>query len=162
MEEEGKFISPSQYNIDWGVIAISLLVLITVFYVVVFLATRKKKPEEDIRMLPKVAMGAERLSLIKNKYAKSITNVGEAYSSGEISQRKAFQLLSTHLRNFTHEYSGSGAYSMTLTDLYAAHAPELLLSKIESHYPGAFQKDNSENDVELAVQDALRMVQVWR
>jgi hypothetical protein len=159
--ENAEIAGPLPFEIGWGAIAVGLILLAIGYYVVLFVSTRKLKPREDVSMLPTVAHGAERLSLIKSKYAKRIQDVQEAYNAGKISQRKAFQSLSVNLRNFTHEYSGSGAYAMTLTDLEKHQAPALLSDRIKVFYPIAFEEAEKTGDVNLAVQDALQVIQVW-
>lgn len=162
MKEEGKLVDPFQYGIDWGLITLCLVLLVTGYYIALFIFTRKRKNDEDIRMLPTVATGAERLSLIKNKYANNIKEIAKNYESERLTERQVFQALSIELRNFTHEYSGSGAYSMTLSDLYATHAPSILLSRIEESYPAAFQEASYNHDVNKAIDEALKVVKVWR
>lgn len=157
-----ELIPPKQYDIAWGLIACCLVVLAIVFYITVFKLTQKVKIKENILMLPRIASGEERLSLIKNKYVEDIVNIQRSFDADEISDRKAFQALSIVLRNFTHEYSGSGAYAMNLSDLQKTNAPELLLEKIRNYYPLAFEEANRTGNVSLAVQDALKVVSVWR
>lgn len=152
---------PRQYDIAWGLIACCLIIIGIVFYITVFRLTRKAKMDDDVVMLPRIAGGEERLSLVKNKYVKDILNIQRAYGVNEISNRKAFQALSIALRNFTHEYSGSGAYSMNLSDLQESNAPELLLEKIRNYYPLAFEEANRTGNVDMAVEDALKVVSAW-
>lgn len=162
MKEEGKLVDPLQYGLDWGLVSVCLVVLVLVYYIVLFFITRKKNNDEDIKMLPSVATGAERLSLIKNKYANNIKGIAKNFEEDRLTERQVFQALSIELRNFTHEYSGSGAYSMTLSDLYATHAPSILLSRIEESYPAAFQEASYNHDVNKAIEEALKVVKVWR
>jgi hypothetical protein len=156
-----ELFDPLQYQLSWAIIAGSLIVLAIVFYIIMFFLTRKVKIKEDIKPLPTMANLAEKLSLIKNKYAQDIILVGEKHSKGEISTRTAFQSLSIHLRNFTHEYSQTGAYSMTLTDLNRTQAPPLLKDKIRNFYPVAFEEAERDANVKLAVRDALEVIQLW-
>jgi hypothetical protein len=156
-----ELFAPLQYQIAWAIIAGSLVVLALVFYIIMFVLTRKVKIQTEIKPLPKMANLAEKLSLIKNKYAQDVILVGELHSKGEISTRTAFQSLSVHLRNFTHEYSQTGAYSMTLTDLTKNQAPPLLKDKIRNFYPVAFEEAERNANVKLAVKDALEVIQLW-
>ncbi len=142
-------------------IGIGLVLIAVIFIYLVLLFTKKLKPEDFIKPLAKEVTGAERLSLVKNKYAEEIQSVQTRWDSKEISTRKAFQLLSISLRNFTHEYSGSQAFSMDLQDLENAQAPEILTDKIRNYYPLAFEEANRTGNVRLATEDALRLVQVW-
>jgi hypothetical protein len=157
-----ELIPPKQYDIAWGLIACCLIVLAIVFYITIFKLTQKVKIQENIVKLPRIAGGEERLSLVKNKYVEDIMNIQRSFEANEISDRKAFQALSIVLRNFTHEYSGSGAYAMNLSDLKQNNAPELLLEKIRNYYPLAFEEANRTGNVSLAVQDALKVVSIWR
>jgi hypothetical protein len=159
--ENDKIAGPLQFELGWAAIAIGLALIAVAYYITLILSTRKLQPREDVSMLPTVAYGPERLGLIKSKYAKKIQDVQEAYNAGNISQRKAFQSLSVNLRNFTHEYSGSGAHAMTLTDLQRHQAPALLSDRIKAFYPIAFEEAEKTGDVNLAVQDALQVIQVW-
>ena len=161
MNAEGELFPPAQYDIVWILVLTGLIVMLVIFYLFVFLSTRRIKPEEEIKPLPRVANGVERLSLIKNKYSQKVTQIQSSYTSGSISNRKAFQLLSISLRNFTHEYSGSGAHAMSLTDLQQNNAPEVLLEKIRNFYPTAFEEAERQANVELAVEDVLKVIQIW-
>ena len=152
---------PVQYDIAWVLIVGGLTLIALVFYIVLFQMTKKMKPEENILMMPRIANGAERLSLIKNNYAGKVYDIQKAYHNGDISDRKAFQALSVNLRNFTHEYSGSGAHAMTLTDLNKTQAPELLKEKIQNYYPLAFEEAERTSNVDLAVEDALKVIAIW-
>lgn len=154
-------LPPTQYDLGWGIIAVAILVIAAIFYVVLLLMTRKKKPEPLIHTLPTVAYSSERSLLIKTKYAEAIRNVGLAHEVGELSTRKAFQALSVYLRNFVHEYSGTGAYAMTLKDMSKAQTPALLQDKVRNYYPLAFEEANRTGNVKLAVEDAIKLVELW-
>lgn len=161
MNDEGSLFPPVQYDIIWPLLAVALVIMAIVFYVFLFVSTKKVKPEPIIQMLPRTASSMERLSLIKNKYVKKVIDIQSAHAEGALSTRKAFQALSINLRNFTHEYSGTGAHAMSLTDLYQTQAPEVLLDKIRNYYPLAFEEANKDGNVNLAVDDALRVIQLW-
>ena len=162
MENENSLFPPMQYELGWGIIAACLILLVIVFLITLLRMTRKAKPENPIAVLPKMANAEERLMLIKVKYSKNIENIRTSYRNNEISTRKAFQALSINLRNFTHEYSGSGAHAMTLTDLQQKNAPEILKEKIYHYYPLAFEEANRTGNIELAVNDALKVISLWR
>ena len=159
--EESELLAPAQYDVLWLIIAIGLVVIAGLFYSLMFFFTKKMRPEDDVTPLAKMALGAERLSLIKNKYVEEIKEIEQQHLAGDLSSRKAFQKLSICLRNFTHEYSNSGAFSMTLSDLEQQQAPQLLVEKIRNYYPLAFQEAERTGNVQLAVQDALKVVQLW-
>lgn len=161
MNDEGELFPPVQYDPVWMIIAISLIVLVFVFYYLIFLITKKARPEDIIAPLPVTAVGGERLSLIKNKYSEKVVEVVGAYNDGYISNRKAFQSLSVILRNFVHEYSLSGAHAMSLRDLKEAQAPELLTERIQNFYPLAFEEANLTGNVDLAAKDTLMVIQQW-
>lgn len=161
MNDEGSLLPPAQYDFIWPLLAIALVVMAVIFYVFLFVATKKVKPEPIVQMLPRTASSVERLSLIKNKYAQKVIHIQTAHNEGKLSTRKAFQALSINLRNFTHEYSGTGAHAMSLTDLYDTQAPKLLLEKIQNYYPLAFEEANKKGNVDLAVADALKVIQIW-
>lgn len=154
-------LPPTQYDLGWGIIAVAILVIAIVFYITLLLMTRKKKPEQVIHALPTVAYFSERSMLIKTKYTEAIRNVGLAHEAGDISTRKAFQALSVYLRNFAHEYSGTGAYAMTLKDMSNSQTPELLQDKVRNYYPLAFEEANRTGNVQLAVEDAVKVVEIW-
>lgn len=162
MDDTANLFPPMQYQAGWALMAVSLILLLIIFYIVVLRSTRKLKPEPLIVSLPRVAGGEERLSLIKNKYVKKVQEIQEAYHEGDISSRKAFQALSINLRNFTHEYSRSGAHAMTLTDLHKYNAPEFLRNKIRDFYPLAFEEAERTGNVDLAVNDVLQVIALWR
>lgn len=103
----------------------------------------------------------EMLSAIKNLYAQEISNVGEQFKAGDISRRVAFQHLSVLLRNFTHEYSKTQDNTSTLVELKSKGAPDLLVDRIKEFYPPAFEEAEKENNVILAVNDALMVIQKW-
>lgn len=159
--EENKFLGLAQYDPLWAVIAIGLIVLVGVFLTLLLVMTKKMRPDEDVQPLAKMAFGEERLSMIKNKYVTQILAIQKQYAEGSLTSRKAFQKLSICLRNFTHEYSNSGAFSMTLTDLQNKQAPKLLVDKIRNFYPLAFEEANRTGNVDLAVNDALQVIQLW-
>lgn len=151
----------AEYNIIWLLIGTGLLVLAILFVALVLLFTKKLNPEDFVKPLDKEVTGAERLSLIKNTYTEELLKIEQQWNDKEISTRKAFQLLSLNLRNFTHEYSSSGAFSFSLQDLEEHNAPEILVNKIRNYYPLSFEEANRTGNVNLAVQDALKLIQVW-
>lgn len=158
---DNTFFPPLQYDFMWIILAGSVLFVAIVFYVFLFIMTRKLKHKKDIMPLPKGLTQEEALSLIKNKYAENIMTVSSKYKTGEITSKQAFQSLSIHLRNFSHEYSATGAYSMTLKDLNDKKAAPSLRKKIEDFYPYAFERAEKEGNVALAVKDALEVIQLW-
>lgn len=159
---EGQLLEPQQYDIVWAIIAIGLLVIAALFYFLLFLFTKKMKPEEEVEPLkPEVVNYYDWSKVLKDKYIKRVEVIDKNYEDGKISNRKAFQELGALLRNFTHEYSGSGAFAMGLVDLEKEKAPELLVDKIRNFYPLAFEEANRTGDVKLASDDALKVINIW-
>lgn len=155
-------LTPLQYPITWVWISGSLVLLAIVFYITLLVMTRKRKLKLDVPMLPGGLSSEEKLSALRNKYAEEIISIQTAYKAKEISTRKAFQSISITIRNFSHEYSHTGAFAMTLTELEAAQTPLMLQEKIRLIYPVAFQQAEVEANVDLAVNDALEVIRLWR
>lgn len=159
--ENTDVLTPLQYPWSWLFIAGSFVVLALGYYVVTNLLLRKKKTLKNVEPLPPTLTNVEKLSLIKNKYAQQVQMVQTQYEAGQISVRKSFQSLSVLLRDFTHEYSKTGAYSMTLAELELTDSPVILQERIRAIYPVAFEKAEAEADVVLAVRDTLEVIQRW-
>lgn len=159
--ETAEILTPLQYPWSWLFIAGSFIVLAIGYYLITNLMLRKKKKLQEVQPLPDSLSMVEKLSLIKNKYAEQVQTIQADYDSEKISTRKAFQSLSVVLRDFSHEYSQTGAYSMTLADLEINNSPMILQERIRAIYPVAFQKAESEADVHLAVRDTLEVIQRW-
>jgi len=157
----GDILQPLQYPLTWAFIAGSLILLATAFYIILLLMTRKVKTNFEVTQLPDEMGLAHKLSAIKNKYAQNILFVQQQYDEGSITTRKAFQSISVHLRNFSHEYSQTGAFAMTLTDMQQNNAPVVLETKIRNIYPVAFQEAELNANVHKATQDALEVIQLW-
>ena len=148
--------SPSWLWIVWPLVGVAVLIIVGMF-----IFTRKLKRKHDVLGLDPLLSTPEMLSAIKNLYAQEVSQVGEQFKSGTISQRVAFQHLSVLLRNFTHEYSKTLDHTSTLVELKTSGAPDLLVDRIKEFYPPAFQKAEKENNVLLAVNDALMVIQKW-
>lgn len=161
MSYVNELFPPMQYQPGWGWLLLALFVVLFLVWVTIFVMTKATKIDVKVVPLPVMVGDAERFSLIKNKYAEDIQLVGLLHADKKISTRKAFQSLSSHLRNFSHEYSMTGAYSMTLADLKNKNVP-LVKDKIENFYPFAFQEAERDGNVQLAVEDALKVIQLWR
>lgn len=149
-----------QYPPSWGIILGSILAVIIAFYIIMLILTRKTKIQHDVDEMHILSL-PERLSKIKNKYAQEAITVQAQFNQKEITTRQSFQALSVILRNFTHEYSQTRDHVSTLEELKAKGAPDLLKKQIESFYPAAFQKAESTQNVKVAVDDVLRVIQQW-
>lgn len=153
---------PLQYPLTWAFLAIVLVGLVITFYLFVFFMTRRKKAREEVFVLPDSGLSYDRLAYIKNKYVEEAVQVGVDYDAGQLTTRKAFQTLSVLLRNFSHEYSRTGAYAMTLTDLKNNQVDISLQQKVQNLYPFALKRAEKEGNVKLAVADAIEVITKWR
>lgn len=158
---EDSLFPPMQYDPIWFIIGIGLILVAAVFIALLLFFTKKVNPNHSLKALPQEVQGEERLSLIKTHYSGEIKELEESWRDKEISTRKAFQLLSISIRNFTHEYSGSQAFAMSLRDLEEAQAPEILAEKIRHYYPIAFEEAGRTGNFSLAAEDAQKLIMVW-
>lgn len=159
---DSNLIPPVQYDVLWAVIVGGLIILLTIFYVFLFAVTKKiKQPAPE--PLPDPLTLQETLSALKNKYVVKVTGVEEDWNAGLVTGKEAFQSLSVLLRNFSHEYSTTGAYSMTLSDLKNSNVNYLLTKQVAGLYPTVFSEMKVEENikVEEAVAEVLGVIQQW-
>lgn len=148
---------PVQYSPMWGVLAVTLLVLIAAFYILVPVLMRSREAAREpadsswIPEFPPVPLG--------EKYSGLIAEVESAHHRGELTVRDAHQRLSLLLRFFAWESSGLRAPQMTLADLREAHATPLS-DAVEQLYPGAFAEIERGSVLEAA-ELARRVVHSW-
>lgn len=163
MSEDNLLMPPIQYDLIWLVIAVSLVGLVVLFYTILLSLTSKIKPEDVIKPLPDDSNSppVDRMGELKNRYVTQVLELQKKHDEGKVSTRKAFQSLSVLLRNFSHEYSKTGAFSMSLNDLERSSTPVVLTDKIRNFYPFAFEQANKTGNVKLAVEDTLKVIQLW-
>lgn len=127
------FYAPDLYAGRWLWIGVGVLVLVALWYLFVILSTRPRR----VRIPPRVT--ADRLTRLREDYARQIDLVLQRVAGGELTQRAGHQQLSVLVRHFVQEVSGIHAPAMTLTELTATGERLTPVARVVGElYPGEF------------------------
>lgn len=150
---------PVQYESVWMWILISSLLVLSIYYLVTLLATRKKKA------LPAVHIDRNSLqfrAVVRNRHMEAISALHKEYLDGNMTAEVLTQRLGVVLRSFAAEYSGMGTRTMTLTEMKRNPIPKNLVDAIEAYYPIAFKNLAESGDPSFAIQKAKDVINTWR
>ncbi len=148
---------PIHYNYIWLIIGSTILLCILVWYVSVFLTTRRK-PVKSLAMLP-VLSPASTLGELKARYIQQIEERHQRYKNKEISFKELHDGLSVLVRYFVYEANHFPAPILTLGELKRTPYPKLA-KLIAYFYPQEFALKESANS-DASVEAAKGFIQEW-
>lgn len=131
-----------------------IIILIAIF---TFLIFRKKKlivNNIDLK-IPK----AKDINIIKNNYLLKIDNLTINFNNNKISSRKAYQNLSSLIRNFIYETTNIKVQNYTLKDIKKINMP-MLYELISEYYDPEFSKI-SKGNILLSLEKARKVIEKW-
>ncbi|MEO7058395.1 MAG: hypothetical protein ABI083_01615 [Lapillicoccus sp.] len=158
MADDNGFYLPMTYSTLWLVIGVVILLAILGWALVVWWQTRPAPPPP---LAPPPPAGWV-LAQLKGRYLTRIDEIVALAESGEISDRRGHQELSTTVRQFVQEASGLRAPTMTLTDLGRSGVAQLepVTDVVLRLYPVEFGPER-EARVATVADVARRVVQQW-
>ncbi len=110
-----RFVSgPTPYSAWWLWLAIAVMMLVTAWYIGVFVWTL---PAERLRRLPFV--GSWHATLLRRRFSRTIGAIGEQHRRGELSASQAAARMSRTLRSFLHQATGTPAQYMHVETIAA-------------------------------------------
>lgn len=149
------FYPPDPYSSQWLWIGLAVLVAVLGWYGWVWWSTRERPIVVPPRITP------DRLTRLREDYAREIDLVVAAADAGEITHRRAHQHVSVLVRHFVQEVSGIHAPTMTLTDLEDSGDRLVPVSRVVGIlYPGEFAARESDT-VAGAARVAKEVVARW-
>lgn len=155
-----KELSPlMQYQPQWLVIAIGLVLIVAAWIIFVLYRTRYRV-QKTISNLKPEAVTQRDLGALKKKYSAFITQIEIDSRQRRINVRTTHQQLSQVVRLFAYEASGFRAQVMTLADIKKSNFPQLS-EVIATYYPHEFKKI-SDGTGEDAIAKARQVVSSWQ
>ena len=152
MPGDGELQGPAGYDERWLVLAAVALAVVVVYYLVVLVWFRERRPPRVIPTPP------DRYSCLRR-----IDAIEAEVRSGGLTPRAGHQKLSSAVRDFVTDATGVPAARMTLADL-RRDGPDELAGLVALIYPPAFVADDrvARDRFSQVVDEARRLVDGWR
>jgi hypothetical protein len=112
-------IGPTPYSSTWLWLGLLLLLLVIAWYAGVFVWTL---PSEQLRRSPLVRLLHARV--LRRKFVRTIGSIGREYRAGDLSAQQAGARISSTLRSFLHQATGTRAQYMHVDDIGAGDLAE--------------------------------------
>ena len=134
-----------------------LIILLIIILIIIFFRMREKKVpkiEEQVIIPPKKDINA-----IKKNYLIKINNLYEDFNNQKISNRKAYQLLSSLIRNFIFEVTNIKVQNYTLRDIQTLNMPQLY-NLVSEYYDPEFAVISRGNIME-SINKTKEVINKW-
>ncbi len=112
-EPEGTIMPLVLYWPLWGIIALTLVLIVAAWYLYAFLSTRPKRPAPAPNIAPATLNGPQ----IQAKALQRVDSIEQEFIRGELSPRRAHAAISAAVRDYVAEMTGVPADRMMLEDL---------------------------------------------
>lgn len=137
-------------------IVIALLIVITIILLKVY---RPRKRKENITS--KVVIPPKKdMIKVKNKYLEEVDKLLDGVNSGEIKNRKAYQLLSKIVRNYIFEATNIKVQNYTLSEIEKVNIPSLY-ELVKEYYDPEFCKESLGNIID-SIKRTRGVIEKWK
>ncbi len=154
MQSDVKFQEPFSYSI-LGVILLVLLIVILVAYLVYILVIKKKDaPKIVINYRPK------NVFLIKHSYLSKIDSLKKQVNNKKLSQRKAYNELSSIIRSFVNEATSIDVMKYTLSEIKTLKMDNLT-KLVEEYYEPEFSREGT-GDILASIDRTREVIEKWK
>lgn len=157
MQTSVKLQEPFEYSIILLIIAISFVLLITIY--LIYLKSKKQKPkiEEKVKAIPE--KNIKNIPVIKGKYLNQLDSIEYKYTNNMIELRKAYQLISESIRLFVFEITDITTQNYSLAEIKKLNIPNLYVL-IEEYYEPEFAS-KSIGDFNSSINKARGVIRQW-
>lgn len=134
-----------------------IIILILILIILIFIATKynKKKNIKETIIIPK----PKDLSVIKKNYLLKLQSLIKDVEEEKISNRKAYLLLSSLIRNFIHEATNIKVQNYTLKDIQTADMP-ILYELVSEYYNPEFSRISVGNIIS-SINKTKMVIEKW-
>lgn len=131
-----------------------IIILIVIFTFLIY--KKKKLIDNNIDLkIPTI----KDINIIKNNYLLKIDNLTTNFNNNKISSRKAYQNLSSLIRNFIYETTNIKVQNYTLKDIKKINMP-ILYELISEYYDPEFSKI-SKGNILLSLEKTRKVIEKW-
>ena len=142
-------------------LAVFLLSLVFIMVILIMFFTRKRKEHKAKPILKLAPLTDHDIKSIKQRYIELLNKIEIDYSRASLSDRAAHNALSSTIRSFANDMTGSSFESLTLEDIKLTKYQNL--SEIISLcYPREFSQVSGSSEFIQTVTKARNMVSQWR
>lgn len=134
------------------------IIFITIFTILIFFIMKYFKKKNNIKneiIIPK----QKDLILIKKDYLIKLDNLINELNENKISNRKAYQNLSSLIRNFIYEVTNIKVQNYTLTDIKKINMP-ILYELVSDYYDPEFAKI-SKGNIKVSINKTKMVIERW-
>lgn len=157
MQTSVKLQEPFEYSIILLIIAISFVLLITVYLIYLKSKKQKSKIEEKVKVIPE--KNIKNIPVIKGKYLNQLDSIEYKYTNNMIELRKAYQLISESIRLFVFEITDITTQNYSLAEIKKLNIPNLY-ELIEEYYEPEFAS-KSIGDFNSSINKARGVIRQW-
>ncbi|MBQ9609541.1 MAG: hypothetical protein IJV15_08885 [Lachnospiraceae bacterium] len=138
-----------------ALIILTILILIPVIYFIVKIIISKNEAKPiEVNYAP-----VKDISDIKDKYNRLIMEIIDRYNAGEMSDKDAYQRLSSIIRHFVYDMTGIKVQNYTLSEIASVNIPQLYYL-IDECYEPEFSTEIKRNILETC-EKARKVIIEW-
>ena len=138
-----------------ALIILTILILIPIIAFIVIAIIRKNE-NKPIEVKPAAVKDA---ATIKEKYNRLILEIINKYNAGELSDKDAYQRLSSVIRHFVYDMTGIKVQNYTLSEIASVNIPQLYYL-IDECYEPEFSTEVKRNILETC-EKARKVIVEW-
>ncbi len=132
-----------------------IFTIILIIFVLIITRYMKKKELKKKLIIP----NHKDLLVIKKKYLTKIDNLIINFNNSKLSSRKAYQELSSIIRNFIYEVTNIQVQNYTLKDISTINMP-ILYQLVSEYYNPEFSKI-SKGNITLSINKTRMVIEKW-
>lgn len=152
MQVTTKLNDPFSYSI----LPIILIILLIILVIVIIIYINKPKKQK----LTVITPPKKDVYSIKNKYLTLINNLLSKVNNNQITNRKAYQELSSTIRNFIYEMTGLAVQNCTLEDISHLNMP-YLYELVSEYYDPEFARFSTKNVIN-SINKTKGVIEQWK
>lgn len=136
-----------------------LEIIIVIIVIIVLLCINKRKNKKEIKKTVIVPNYKDLVS-IKKKYLFKLKELSNNLNSNTITSRKAYQNLSSLIRNFIYEATNIKVQNYTLKEIKMIGIP-ILYELVSEYYDPEFAKI-SKGNISLSINKTRMVIEKWK
>ena len=153
MQSDVKFQEPFSYS-PLGIICLVLLVVILITFIIIKLVLNKDKKIANIKY------NQINIEQIKHVHLSKIDHLKDEFENHKISERRAYNELSSIIRNFAYETTNIDVRKYSLNDIRKLKM-NCLTNLVEEYYKPEFSKEGT-GDIISSIEKTKGVIIKWK
>ena len=134
------------------------IIFLTLILVIIFILIKPKKKEEK-EQIQVILPPKNDITEIKKRYLINLDNLTNSFVTKKINNRKAYQTLSSLIRNFIYETTNIKVQNYTLSEIQKVNIP-VLYELVKEYYAPEFS-EKSKGNIIVSIEKTRKVIEKW-